>query len=104
MEWTAKQAAEAADSFLFEKNKSRIDECLAIIKDKSIAGERRIVLPIEKFIFGYENPFFNEDDTYVINYLTNLGYNVCYRYTNLDKEWNPWSNHNRMKISIGVSF
>ena len=100
MEWTAKQAAEATDKFLFEKNK----ECLAIIKDKSIAGERRIVLPIEKFIFGYENPTFNEDDKYIIDYLTKLGYNVCYRYTNLDKECNPWSNHNRMKINIGVSF
>jgi hypothetical protein len=104
MEWTAKQAAEAADNFLFDKNKSRIDECLAIIKDKSIAGERLILLPICKFIIGYENPTFNEDDKYIIDYLTKLGYNVCYRYTNLDKECNPWSNHNRMKINIGVTF
>jgi len=104
MEWTAKQAAKAVDKFLFEKNKSRIDECLAIIKDKSIAGERMVVLPIEQYIIGYKNPTFNEDDKYIIDYLTKLGYNVCYRHTNLEKEWNPWSNHNRMKINIGVSF
>lgn len=88
-EWTARQARESVDKFLYNKNRDLINRCLEIIKAESLNGKESVVLPISQPRSLPRNPWafdmtikWNQDAEYVINYLIDLGYKIRYESEN----------------------